>query len=325
MLGCLLLLASSTPSCFAYYRCPDGSDGLTIELYEAGDPLQYVDVTCIPQKEFSSYNGDVTLTGGAFKRLQSIEYAAFSCIKGTLTITGTFPLLTKIGDHAFRMSNARVNSKVEFIDAPLASIGNSAFQYFKGVLAISGNFPGLVVESRAFFGAGDAGSLISVCSATVASDAFDGYKGTRGTCTPSDTITPPTTNTTATATTIATAITATPTIVATTTTTTSTTTTATASTQPSSPIMTTRSEGATTNAPPPPQRIVGTPLGTPAAGLVSETVAIVVPLTVFLTVLFSIVLLRETPTGAGAGLQQFENENVPAAEASLDTTYELSV
>ena len=183
----ILWLVAAFSSCTpaeAYYRCPDGSDGLTKELYEAGDPSKYADVTCIPSKEFSGYKGDITLDRG-FKRLLSIEYAAFSLVKGTITFTGSFPKLKVIGSHAFRMSNSRAYSKVEIVDAPLTLIDGSAFYYFKGSLTITGNFPGLVVGSRAFFYAGDATATVSVCSAkTVESDAFNGYKGSRDACNP---------------------------------------------------------------------------------------------------------------------------------------------
>ena len=78
----------------AYYYCPDSSNGLTIELYEAGDPSKYADVTCIPEKEFGGYEGDVTINTD-LKQLVSIEYAAFALIKGKVTITGRFPKLVK--------------------------------------------------------------------------------------------------------------------------------------------------------------------------------------------------------------------------------------
>ena len=80
--------------------CPDGSTGLTKELYTAGDPSKYADVSCIPENEFFGYSGDVTLDGGLDK-LISIGDSAFCSIKGTLIIKGRFPLLSSIGRSAF--------------------------------------------------------------------------------------------------------------------------------------------------------------------------------------------------------------------------------
>ena len=198
----ILWLVAAFSLCTAEARCPDGSNGLTKELYEAGDPSKYADVTCIPSKEFSGYKGDITLDRG-FKRLLSIEYAALSLVKGMITFTGSFPKLKVIGSLAFRMSNSRAYSKVEIVDAPLVLVDGSAFYYFKGSLTITGNFPpGLVVGSRAFFYAGDASATVSVCSAkTVESDAFIGYKGSRGACNPTTRTTTALTTTLATSTT----------------------------------------------------------------------------------------------------------------------------
>ena len=61
-----------------YAQCPDGSNGLTKTLYEAGDPSAYANVTCVPEQEFLFYLGDVTLTGGVrlLESLKSFELKA---------------------------------------------------------------------------------------------------------------------------------------------------------------------------------------------------------------------------------------------------------
>ena len=62
-------------------KCPDGPDGLTRALYEAGDPTAYATATCIPRREFNGYDGAVTLTNG-MKFLISIEQWAFDGMTG---------------------------------------------------------------------------------------------------------------------------------------------------------------------------------------------------------------------------------------------------
>ena len=93
-------------------KCPDGSDGLTKALYEAGVPAAYKNVTCIPVNEFSYYEGNVKIEDG-LKFLTSIEMGAFYHFKGTLTFKGSFPLLALIGvrafDHAGNSSSQKIN------------------------------------------------------------------------------------------------------------------------------------------------------------------------------------------------------------------------
>lgn len=69
------------------YTCPDGTDGLTRELYETGDPSKYANVTCIPKEEFKGYTGDVTLDRG-MPYLERIGLKAFDTFKGKLVLSG---------------------------------------------------------------------------------------------------------------------------------------------------------------------------------------------------------------------------------------------
>lgn len=64
-----LLFATCVRDGLGYYYCPDGSAGLTKQLYEAGDPSKYADVTCIPEKEFDRY-----VEGGSFGLYYAICY-----------------------------------------------------------------------------------------------------------------------------------------------------------------------------------------------------------------------------------------------------------
>ena len=106
LLVAFILVAGATAE-----KCPDGSAGLTRQLYETGNPSQYADVTCIPSYEFQSYTGDVTLNEGlAF--LNSIEDYAFHSFNGTLTISGRFPRLSSIGEYAFHYAG-NYNAKIE--------------------------------------------------------------------------------------------------------------------------------------------------------------------------------------------------------------------
>ena len=133
--------------------CPDGSNGLTKELYFAGDPSQYANVTCIPASEFESYYslfaGDVTLDGLAF--LTSIEDHAFAFMKGTLTVTGSYPKLVRIGEYAFDRASYTTyddlssgNSTIELVGAMmpmLTAIDKYAFHSVRGTVAFTGRFP----------------------------------------------------------------------------------------------------------------------------------------------------------------------------------------
>lgn len=97
----LLLLLICCVGTVGAALCRDGSTGLTTDLYEKG-PTAYKDVTCIPQRAFSYYSGDITLTGLQF--LNSIEDSAFGGDhpffdqrSGKLTFTGEYPALETIG------------------------------------------------------------------------------------------------------------------------------------------------------------------------------------------------------------------------------------
>ena len=72
-------------------KCPDGSEGLTKALYEAGNRAAYANVTCIPSGAFKEYEGAVNLPDG-LKFLVSVEIEAFRYMTGKLTIAGNFPI-----------------------------------------------------------------------------------------------------------------------------------------------------------------------------------------------------------------------------------------
>ena len=120
-------------------QCPDGSAGLTKELYDGVDPAAYANVTCIHEGEFVRYKGNVVLTGLEF--LQSIGGSAFLSFEGTLTISGEFPLLEWIGHGAFEDAG-NAASAITFSGLPsLQRIEISAF----GVFSISGPFKGTLI------------------------------------------------------------------------------------------------------------------------------------------------------------------------------------
>eukprot|EP00729_Bicosta_minor_P033159 gene33159-biopygen15718 len=127
----LLLLLFSVGGAEAA-SCPDGSAGLTRALYEGADPAAYANVTCIPEKEFDYYDGDVALSGLAL--LTSIEARAFYAFKGTLAITGEYPSLETVGESAFNATGT-AESAIKFNGLPLLKqIEAFTFQNFKGTL-----------------------------------------------------------------------------------------------------------------------------------------------------------------------------------------------
>ena len=125
-----------------YSLCPDGSAGLTQALYEAGDSSKYANVTCIPLNAFRrTSNSKVELFGRLLPELTTIEQGAFDSFKGTLILSGSFPLLSNIGIEAF-CSAGNTESVIELVDGlpSLTSIGANAFRSFNGRLTVSGNF-----------------------------------------------------------------------------------------------------------------------------------------------------------------------------------------
>lgn len=58
----------------AVKMCADGSEGLTIAAYEAGNAST---ATCVPEEAFKGYADDVELTGDDCKLLARIEGSAF--------------------------------------------------------------------------------------------------------------------------------------------------------------------------------------------------------------------------------------------------------
>ena len=81
--------------------CPDGSPGLTQAVYESGNKTAWSSATCVPQKAFAYYAGDLTLNGGDFDALVSIEASAFLDMSGTMRMTGAFNALETIMQSAF--------------------------------------------------------------------------------------------------------------------------------------------------------------------------------------------------------------------------------
>lgn len=75
--------------------CPDGTAGLTKELYAASlvanSSDTYAHVTCIPEDEFNAFSGDVILNG--LQHLTSIETKAFYGFKGKLVVKGEYRTL----------------------------------------------------------------------------------------------------------------------------------------------------------------------------------------------------------------------------------------
>ena len=140
--------------------CPDGSDGLTKALYEAGDAAAYQDVTCIPAEEFSSYGKNITLSG--LPSLKSIGNHAFSSFGGKLTFTGEYPALETIMNDAFTVAG-NDDSVIAFTGlTSLKSIPDSAFWHFAGKLTITGKYPALeTIGAQAFQLAGNADSIIT--------------------------------------------------------------------------------------------------------------------------------------------------------------------
>lgn len=161
------------------YTCPDGSAGLTRALYEAG-PAAYANASCVPKDGFKGYAKDVTLTGSSF--LKSFEQSAFHHMTGTLTLSGTYPLLESIGQWAFN-GVLSVGSSISFVGLPsLAEVGMAAFAYFKGILTFTGSFPSLTsILDDAFVNADNAESNVAIgCSLPplgIATYAFIGFIG----------------------------------------------------------------------------------------------------------------------------------------------------
>ena len=115
---------SSPPS------CPDGSAGLTREIYEGNDPAAYAGVTCIPACGFWNYTEDVVLTGTGLDSLISIEQSAFWSLKGKLDIRGEYPSLEMVGAQAFRDAGT-ADSSIAFGSLPLLQmIASQAFAGF---------------------------------------------------------------------------------------------------------------------------------------------------------------------------------------------------
>lgn len=180
----LALVAASARGAQGRPKCPDGSEGLTRALYEAGDRAQYANVTCIPPQAFKDYGGDVTLEG-RFPFLKSIEKEAFWYMIGTLSVKGGFPLLSSIELRAFegvRSSNSAVDLSGGLPE--LATIEESAFSSFRGTVNFQGKFPLLSnIGKEAFYnvlGASSTLELLAECApklATIGRGAFQRNQG----------------------------------------------------------------------------------------------------------------------------------------------------
>ena len=98
-------------------------------------------------------NSKIELVDGLLPKLVHIGDEAFRSFKGTLTVSGGFPLLDSIGELAFKFAG-NVNSKIELVDGKtqkLESIGPDAFNSFPGTITIDGSFPLLyIIRERAF-------------------------------------------------------------------------------------------------------------------------------------------------------------------------------
>lgn len=133
--------------------CPDGTAGLTKELYAASlvanSSDTYAHVTCIPEDEFNAFSGDVILNG--LQHLTSIETKAFYGFKGKLVVKGEYPSLKEIAYAAFmnvnsqRPHNSVANWACEVLFElglpALVTIGSQAFRYFTGTVSFAGTFP----------------------------------------------------------------------------------------------------------------------------------------------------------------------------------------
>lgn len=167
--------------------CPDGtSNALTRTLYEAGDPTKYANATCILDKAFNYYNGNVTLDGG-LAHLVSIGERAFAFLKGTLTFSGSFPQLAYIGKNAFdRVGHPSTsNSKVELVASAvpmLTTIERHAFHGFRGVVTLTGGFPHLAkVGGSSFESTYNTQSHVELIDlpklSTIGEEAFENFGG----------------------------------------------------------------------------------------------------------------------------------------------------
>ena len=151
----LLLLRFDGAQAGTYADCPDGSAGLTVALYAAGDPTAYADVTCIPQNEFQGYDSYVVLTGLAF--LSSIEENAFNWFStnNLISITGAYPALKTIGMFAFNNCGT-VDSKVDLSGvnhAELQSLHYLSFFNFRGTITWpTGPLPNYIGCTRLMLG-----------------------------------------------------------------------------------------------------------------------------------------------------------------------------
>ena len=130
-----------------------------------------------------SIRSAVELTGG-LTQLAAIGSDAFNNFKGTVVISGEFPLLSDIGKYAFYRAD-NVNSTVELRAGlpALATFDEYVFAAFGGTLDVMGDFPRLSrINDSAFFGTGNALSNIAIaCSSpsglNVSNTAFAGFKG----------------------------------------------------------------------------------------------------------------------------------------------------
>eukprot|EP00729_Bicosta_minor_P019066 gene19066-3863_t len=167
-------------------KCADGSDGLTIAAYTAGDAST---ATCVPAYAFYRYAGDVVLTGDDCKALARIEEYAFYYMSGKVTIDCALGKLTHVAEKAFyyspRDASRPTASSINLSGALLLKdIAEMAFYYFKGAIILSGNYPALTdIGRHAFSIASNPGNSISIaCSSpdgplTVGDYAFSGYVG----------------------------------------------------------------------------------------------------------------------------------------------------
>eukprot|EP00729_Bicosta_minor_P022438 gene22438-biopygen31389 len=159
---------------------PDGEfGGYTKDIELAGLPL----LKSIGEDAFRSVVGKLTFTGeypaletigtyafgsadnapgssialAGLQSLKSIERHAFDSFGGTLSLTGEYPALERIGYMAFS-SAGNVNSVIRFAGLlSLKSIGESAggpnvFNSFKGQLTVSGEYPNYEGCTRVGYG-----------------------------------------------------------------------------------------------------------------------------------------------------------------------------
>ena len=149
------------------FLCPDGSGGLTHELYEAAmraeDPTLFADVTCIPKFAFAGYSlREAIFLGGNLRKLTHIDDGAFlnyACKgRNSVTIGGKYPVLESIGYKAFDCYSFYDNSDIGRVSADLTGmqslkvVKDYAFYYMKGNLKMAGEYPKLEMIGRfAFF------------------------------------------------------------------------------------------------------------------------------------------------------------------------------